>query len=88
MSARNVHARYVGQRTDFGDFQTPPELADRICAMLAKRGIAPSILIEPTCGLGVFIHAGLKHFPSLRQIIGVEIYQPYCEALKASLDGH
>ncbi|TAE20753.1 MAG: SAM-dependent methyltransferase [Candidatus Kapaibacterium sp.] len=48
----------------------------------------PEVLIEPTCGLGAFIHAGLKHFSPLQHCIGVEIYPPYCAAIQSSVDAH
>jgi hypothetical protein len=78
----------LSARTDFGDFQTPDVLAERICAILVEHGITPHTLIEPTFGTGAFLRAGLKHFPSLRTIVGLEIHQPYYETVRANLDMH
>ena len=40
-------------KIEFGDFQTPPALARQICEMIRQRGIAPDVVMEPTCGVGL-----------------------------------
>jgi hypothetical protein len=72
----------------YGDFQTPPELAERICEYLAKQGTEPKVLLEPTCGTGSFIHAALKKFPSIEAVYAVEINDDYCHALRTSIPEH
>jgi len=64
-------------RREYGDYQTPIELTDKICSYLAKNRISPSVLIEPTFGKGSFIISGIKYFPNLESIFGIEIYEPY-----------
>ncbi|ARD47849.1 hypothetical protein [Sporosarcina sp. P33] len=66
----------VGIR-EFGDFQTPEDLADRVCKVLLKKGISPAVLIEPTFGKGNFIRAALQNFEEIDQIYGVEIQKQY-----------
>ena len=53
MPARKPTPRTV----EFGDFQTPVELARRCCRLLAARGCAPRAVVEPTCGVGAFLQA-------------------------------
>lgn len=63
----------VKSRAEFGDFQTPPPLANRVCALLAHRGFRPASVLEPTCGTGTFIEAAIRMFPSAQRMIGLEI---------------
>jgi len=64
-------------KADLGDFQTPKHLTDAICKYLAKEGLKPDVLIEPTCGSGNFVVSALKHFPSLKYCDCVEIKPKY-----------
>jgi len=61
----------------FGVFLTPPELARKVCLLLAQQGIGPASLVEPTCGRGNFITAALHAFPTLKNAVGVEINPQY-----------
>lgn len=67
----------IKEKAEFGDFQTPQALAEQVCALLAQRGSAPASLIEPTCGEGNFLFAALKHLPSIRCTIGLDISSAY-----------
>lgn len=64
-------------RSEYGDFQTNMTLTTAVTKVLLKKNITPEIVIEPTCGKGNFILAALQSFPSIKQIIGIEIYEPY-----------
>lgn len=64
-------------RGEYGDFQTNTSLTTAVTKVLLKKNITPEIVIEPTCGKGNFILAALQSFPSIKQIIGIEIYEPY-----------
>lgn len=70
---------------EWGDFQTPPGLASRVCHFLAGIGISPRIIIEPTYGTGNFILAALKSFPKVELVYGVEIQEKYEWHLKLAL---
>jgi hypothetical protein len=61
--------------TEFGDFQTPPELALAATQVLRDLGIRPRSILEPTCGRGAFLEAAAKCFPDAETIIGVDINQ-------------
>jgi hypothetical protein len=47
----------------YGDFQTPPALATAVCELLARRGLVPATVAEPTCGTGSFLLAAVHAFP-------------------------
>jgi len=72
-------------KAEFGDFQTPSALARQVCAALARRGIKPASLIEPTCGLGRFLFAGLDEFTSVELAFGLELNPRYVERTNAEL---
>lgn len=63
---------------EFGDFQTPRELAFEVCLLLSRLGVQPQTIIEPTCGLGSFIAASRKIFHSA-DILGFDVSPNYVE---------
>lgn len=71
-------------RLEYGDFQTPPELAEKICHKLLKLDVNPDVIIEPTCGIGNFIQASASSFQSAHKIIGVEVNPDYLQAIRKS----
>ena len=74
----------VGAR-EYGDYQTPIDLADRVCKLLINKGINPSMVVEPTFGKGNFIQAAIKNFDNIKKIYGVEIQEHYEMFLKKTL---
>lgn len=75
-------------RVEFGDFQTPYDLAVVVCKRLAEMGLAPRVVIEPTCGVGAFVKAAANAFLDAESIRGYEINPAYLEVLKSELEGH
>lgn len=69
----------------YGDFQTPPDLAFSACARLVQIGIAPSAIIEPTCGRGSFLEAAVPAFPNAASLLGVDLNPAYVEEARARL---
>lgn len=69
-------------KVEYGDFQTPLELAEKICQKLIELGVKPDAIIEPTCGLGNFIEAAVAFFPLTSKIFGLEINLNYVQELK------
>jgi hypothetical protein len=65
------------RKVEFGDFQTPDELASQAARLLATQEIAPATIVEPTCGRGSFLVAALKQFPHSRAAVGLEIHPDY-----------
>ncbi|MCJ7729362.1 MAG: hypothetical protein MUO27_05755 [Sedimentisphaerales bacterium] len=72
-------------KLEFGDFQTPLDLASEICRLLHEQGVRPKTLIEPTCGKGSFIIASLRTFDTVRKIIGLDINQDYLQELAGNV---
>jgi 16S rRNA A1518/A1519 N6-dimethyltransferase RsmA/KsgA/DIM1 with predicted DNA glycosylase/AP lyase activity len=69
------------RKVEYGDFQTPLELTQKICHKLSKLGVNPDIIIEPTCGTGNFIQAAAHSFQLATEIIGVEIDRNYLQEI-------
>ena len=72
-------------KIEFGDFQTPANLARSVCNKLTSLGIVPTVIIEPTCGRGAFIVAALNEFDTIKTIYGFEINNLYLDNLKNNL---
>lgn len=73
------------QKVEFGDFQTPPELAQTVCRRLAVAGFKPDVVVEPTCGTGAFVLAAAEHFPQA-DVYGYEINSAYLSELNESIE--
>jgi 16S rRNA A1518/A1519 N6-dimethyltransferase RsmA/KsgA/DIM1 with predicted DNA glycosylase/AP lyase activity len=67
---------------EFGDFQTPRELAFEVCLLLSRLDIKPQTIIEPNCGLGNFVQAADKIF-HYAEIFGFDISPKYIEQTQA-----
>lgn len=70
--------------TEFGDFQTPLDLAKRICCLLKNKVPAPSTILEPTCGTGTFLEAASEVWPQT-SLIGMDVNPTHVEVAKARL---
>jgi hypothetical protein len=70
------------KKIEYGDFQTPKELADEVCQKLVELGVSPEYVIEPTCGLGAFLESATDKFLSAQKFIGVEVNPKYYFELK------
>ena len=79
MASKNRTAR------EFGDFQTPPQLAGSVCSLLAEQGLAPASILEPTCGQGNFLVAALHAFPTVGKAIGIDINPHHVAQARAVL---
>jgi len=73
--------RKTQQKIEFGDFQTPRELAREICDFLYLQGVRPESVVEPTCGKGSFVIASLERFDLTKRVIGVDINDEYLSEL-------
>jgi hypothetical protein len=67
---------------EYGDFQTPLELAELVCRKVEELGVSPDVIIEPTCGVGAFVEASARHFQNAKKIIGVEINEAYLNQIR------
>src|SRR6187549_2141273 len=73
-------------KIEFGDFQTPRELAHRIVRLLCRRQVQPRGILEPTCGLGSLLLAAADAFPGAQRLIGVDINAAYLRRLTHIVD--
>jgi len=65
------------RRNEFGDFQTPMELASLACEIAAIQEVSPRSIVEPTCGVGNFLMAALKRFPNPSTVLALELNPDY-----------
>lgn len=73
------------EETEFGDFQTPPDLAQQVCHLLSESGLVPRSIIEPTCGQGNLLFEALNTFPNFGQAVGSDISPLYIIAATSHL---
>ena len=73
------------EKAEFGDFQTPKNLAGDICALLSQLIEQPAAIVEPTCGVGGILLAAADTFASAKQDVGVEISTPYADILNEKI---
>lgn len=74
-------------KLEYGDYQTPADLAVDACRVLERVGIRPKSLVEPTCGVGGFLKAGVEKFLDLEVARGFEINGQYVDAARKALGG-
>lgn len=75
-------AKRATRQIEFGDFQTPPVLADQVTSFLRSEGIAPASVIEPNVGRGAFVRSAMNHLPSIREIVAYDVNPNYTDALR------
>lgn len=75
-------AKKTLDKWQFGDFQTPADLATAVVQTLkSNHDINPDVVIEPTCGKGAFVQAALDGFTNAK-VIGFDVNPGYAaEAL-------
>lgn len=72
-------------KKEFGDFQTPESLAERVVALVTSLFGTPDLVIEPTAGLGAFLKASAEHWRDNSAYEGYEINQDYVESANSKL---
>lgn len=73
-----MESRTMNGKREFGDYQTPLDFAAKICRYLRdERNITPSMVIEPTCGIGNFLSSSLIF--DADKYYGIEINSDYCD---------
>lgn len=74
-------ARKSKEIAEFGDFQTPLELASEVVGVVARMGFNPETVVEPSCGEGSFLSAARLVFPSAN-LFGLEINEQHLEKVR------
>ncbi len=73
-------------RIEFGDWQTPDELANEVVAhVLPQLGATPCTILEPTCGKGAFLVAAHRHVKTAI-LAGYEINPEYVSTASSRLE--
>lgn len=71
-------------KREYGDYQTPIDFAEKVCHYLKDfRHLEPSVIVEPTCGLGSFLKSSLLF--DAKEYYGIEINPKYCEICRDSI---
>lgn len=71
-------------KREYGDYQTPIRFAEKVCHYLKEyRRIAPTAIIEPTCGTGNFLKSSLMF--DAEEYYGIEINADYCNICRDSI---
>lgn len=73
------------RKIEFGDFQTPVDLAREVCALILRAGFRPASIVEPTCGTGAFLRAAVEAFPDASLALGFDINPEYVAQARQSL---
>jgi hypothetical protein len=76
------------QKIEFGDFQTPGNLANEVCNYLRAIDVRPQSLLEPTCGEGNLLLAALDTFSETVKAVGIEINPAHIASLQHKLRTH
>ncbi len=72
------------RKIEFGDFQTPLELAKKVVALVKEIYPDPSFIVEPTCGLGTFIRASINKWGDSCHYYGFDINEKYVKELRSN----
>jgi Methyltransferase domain len=73
------------EKWQFGDFQTPDDLAIEVCRTLIRNHkISPQVIIESSCGKGAFLWAAISEFKD-SQILGFDINAEYVAVARSSI---
>jgi hypothetical protein len=74
-------------KIEFGDFQTPAILAEKMVSILLELNVNPQIIIEPTCGTGEILFEATKRFKAEKSI-GIEINPEYVSISENKANTH
>jgi hypothetical protein len=64
---------------EFGDFQTPEALCRQALDVVARLGVVPASVIEPSCGTGAFLAAASERFPGAA-LLGLDLNRDHRDA--------
>lgn len=77
----------MSNKKEYGDFQTPGDLATKVVTLVANIFGVPDLVVEPTAGLGAFLKASAHHWGCKPRYEGYEINQEYVDLAVSSLEG-
>ncbi len=71
------------QKAEFGDFQTPVELAKDVCRLLFNEGFVLLLFSNQLVVWAIFLCGLFEVFSSIRRAVGVDINPDYTDAARA-----
>ena len=74
-------------KKEFGDFQTPDNLAQKVTSLVADIFGTPDLVVEPTAGLGAFLAASVDQWGWDCHYEGFEINRQYVDHAFRRLEG-
>lgn len=77
----------MSTKKEFGDWQTPMGLAERVVTLVSELYGAPECVVEPTCGVGTFLSASGAQWGDSVTYHGYEVNEAYVEQARSKLDG-
>ena len=77
----------MSRKVEYGDFQTPPSLAARVCGLISSFGLRAATVVEPTCGEGAFLAAAAESFPQA-QLYGCERNPRYADIARTQVQSN
>ena len=75
----------MSKKKEFGDFQTPEDLASKVTALVDEIFGIPDLVVEPTAGLGVFLRTSANQWGETCSYEGYEINRKYVDRASESL---
>ncbi len=75
----------MSKQKEFGDFQTPNDLAEEMVALVAELFGLPDLVVEPTVGLGAFLSTSHGQWGSACGYEGYEINHEYVHSTSQRL---
>jgi hypothetical protein len=77
----------MSTKKEFGDWQTPIGLAERVVTLVSELYGVPECVVEPTCGLGTFLSASGAQWGGRVAYHGYEVNEAYVEQARSKLAG-
>jgi hypothetical protein len=75
----------MSAKKEYGDFQTPRALAERVAEVLAEENPHFRTIVEPTCGVGALLEAAADRFGKSPTYWGFDVNSDYVNKSKAAL---
>lgn len=76
----------MSTRKEFGDWQTPLGLANRVVTLVTELYDVPACVVEPTCGLGTFLSASVTQWGKGISYQGYEVNEAYVDEARRTLE--
>lgn len=76
----------MSTKKEFGDWQTPIGLAERVVTLVSELYGVPECVVEPTCGVGTFLSASGAEWGDRVTYQGYEVNEAYAEQARSTLE--